>query len=237
MLVGCPIRDRTWILPRWREHALVALERAIIEPCFLFVVGSDDEDTIKMVTSWPDTEVILIDEPTGPAQRNWDNKDRLTHMAEIRNIMLKRVREIDPDLFLSLDSDMLLDPRAISCMVQVLYSMSPQCWAVGGKASMNKGDNHCPSFGYFLPGQAGIRRFDYDEMLKVDVIMAIKLMTRQAYSVDYSYHESGEDYAWSRSVFSAGGSLWWDGRVTNKHIMVKDSASETVYSADTLGYG
>lgn len=214
LLIGCPVRKREWILPTWREYALRAAENASFDASFLFVVG-EDEDPID----WPDAKVLVVEEPPRDDVRHW-SKERLNHMVFLRNQLLKGVREDDPPLFLSLDSDILLHPQSLASMYEV-FDNRPDAWAVGAKTYMAPGRD-CPSYAMFNhPKQPwnGLKRKDSSSVLDVDVLMAAKLMNKSAYNVDYVFHRQGEDVGWSRGVTQAGGVLMWDGRTCSKHVM------------------
>jgi hypothetical protein len=134
---------------------------------------------------------------------------------------LKMVRELEPTLFLSLDSDIFLHRDALKMLVEGV----PRFSAVGGKAYMTPTSTMFPSFMNF-PRQGAIERYDHASgPVPVDVIMACKLMTSAAYNIDYVYHDQGEDIGWSLACKAAGLQLGWDGRVTNKHAMAPEMVS------------
>lgn len=223
ILVGCPVRKREWILPMWREYVYCSFENAGLDsPKFIFVVGADDQESVD----WEDAESIVVEEESREDVRFWEG-DRYHHMVFLRNKLLSRVREIGPDLFLSLDSDILLHPEAMSSMMSVL-SQDEGAWAIGGKANMDSG-NYSPSYGIWCnksQHNLGFRREPSDDIRVVDIIMAVKLMRESAYSVDYEWHHWGEDIGWSLAVARQGGTFLWDGTVTNKHVMRKEGLGE-----------
>lgn len=217
MIVGCPLRKRDWILPQWREHVLTSLEVAGIntEVEFLFVMGEDDE-----APDW--ASVITVEEPPREDVRHWDVL-RFEHMTMLRNTLLAGVRERAPKYFLSLDSDILLHPEAAAGMLEV-FRDHPSAWAVGGKTFMSGGCD-APSYGnWYNKGEPrlGIKRINAEQVLQVDVIMAIKMMAEPAYLTDYVFHPWGEDVGWSSNVTQQGGDLFWDGRYCSKHVMSRD---------------
>ena len=220
MIIGCPVRKRDWILPLWHEHVLRACEVANVKnPEFVFACGTDDEPTLHIVKQWCDP--ILVSEPVREDRRDW-HTERYMHMANIRNNLLRRVRQSRQDFFLSLDSDILLHPDAIKSMLENYKRYKKLgCWAVGGKTFMTTAGRNCPSYGIWKTSNydQGIRRSDSSAVMPVGVLMAIKLMAPEAYNVNYDFHHWGEDLGWSANVARAGGKMWWDGTVANKHIM------------------
>lgn len=234
IMVGCPIRNREWVFKEWLEHVLVAFLVCKLEPQFVFVVGSSEDATLDLVSevcdSHPGSEFVVEEEHDRHLQagdRVW-HRERYRFMAHVRNRVLGLVRDRDPDYFLSLDSDMLIHPGVLSTAITDLTSgiatphKGTRMWpnAVGAKAYLSiKGK--IPNYAN-MKSQGGLYRPDQDGCFPVDVIMAIKLMDRQAYHVDYRYHQQGEDIGWSLACREAGLKLAWDGRIASKHIMTPE---------------
>lgn len=235
LLIGGPVAKRGWILDRWFDHVEAAVKQKDVDGYrYVFAIGGDDHETAEVIErrARMASTLVYVDDPPDAGQRNWGRSDRKQHMADIRNQVLKVVREKRPSVFLSLDSDVLLHPDAISSMLDLKNSGG---WdAVGGKCYMTplpKGpipsSQHrgtaAPS--YLMMGRAGnFRRTDPEgpAAFQVDIIMAIKLMTPLAYMVDYEYHAHGEDIGWCLNVKRKGLRIAWDGRVTNKHVMAPE---------------
>ena len=229
LLIGAPTRNRHWILPAWRDHILRALDRLDPDEIrfdgFLFVIGNDDRREFDLVKSWPEpVRVLLVDEPARHADvRDW-NLNRLALMAALRNTLLGHVRELAPDLFASIDTDILRHPNALAGLIELLDTADEtapgRVWAAGGKAHMVPGGEavDMPSYAFADAEGTMFSRNNTDAVLEPDVIMGVKLMTPPAYRVGYTFHPSGEDVSWSLAVRDAGGAFVWDGRHTNKHV-------------------
>lgn len=218
LAVGCPVRDRAWILPAWFEHVEAACERAGIEPRYLFVADPwNDADTVKACGIGAaernrSIEVDVVDEgDRGPYRREW-HRSRLAEMVVVRDRLLALARSYEPDLFWSLDSDILTHPDSLVSALEGIGRFD----AVGMKAFMSPGTS-CPSYA-MLRGESW-HRPNQDGFFPVDVIMASKLMTPKAYYVNYAYDDRGEDIGWSKCARVAGVKLGWDGRVCSKHVM------------------
>lgn len=214
LVIGCPVRRRGWILPAWKEATEIAVDNAGMSAEYCFVAGEDDLESLEPFKA----RVVSVSEEKRPDVRMW-NESRYEHMVRLRNRLLDEVRIMGPDLFLSLDSDILLHPDAIANMYSSLLSSHDlaNIWAVGGKLFMTTAGTGFPSYGKKKRGS--FERSNSNEVMSVDVIMACKLMTPMALAVDYRYHTWGEDAGWSAAVQEQGGNLLWDGRVTNKHVM------------------
>lgn len=230
LLVGCPISHREWVLPKWFEHLAYALYRAElhIEDVGVMFLGDMDNDpaTYQVAVDHANTREMDFEwvqvEDTRPMDiRDWGLRGRYRRMVELRNILLHRVRARQPEAFLSLDSDMLLHPWAIKGMLEHIEPRT----AVGGKAYMDEyheeRSTSNPSWAR-LGREGTLQRSDSDGTFPVDVIMAIKLMSPEAYGVDYEMHVQGEDTGWSVACRRAGVRLVWDGRYASKHVMNRE---------------
>lgn len=218
--VGCPVRNRAWILPHWWDYTEAALAAAGIDDVdYYFVLGDSEDGTLEALrqcagkykrrmffTSSTQEESLLLH------ARVW-NDLRYDEMVRARNALLRMVRENEPDYFLSLDSDILLSPSTIQNMLE----HDDRFDAVGAKTYMTPGGDWCTSYAMLRNG--ALHRDESCGVFAVDVIMAIKLMTPQAYAVDYVHHGQGEDIGWSIACRERGLRLGWDGRVANKHVM------------------
>jgi hypothetical protein len=173
-------------------------------------------ECILQETSKRRREVVLVpaQEPSRPDIRVW-NEDRYHHMVYLRNLLLDSVRTIGPDLFWSVDSDMLVHPEALMYAIDALRRFD----AVASRAYLSEGqDTRCPNWATYTR-MGGLSRQDMDGgSFAVGVIMAIKLMTPPAYKVDYSWNHQGEDIGWSLAAKRLGLTLGWDSRTTSKHV-------------------
>ncbi len=213
VLMGCPVNNRRWILGDWFRYAIASAEKADVDLSFAFVVpeGSDDLDVINEFT---DHERHLVLSQEGPSlERRW-NAPEYFRMVDLRNQLLNVARSVEPDFLLSVDSDILLHEDAISSLIETYESQD--CIAVGGKCYLDFSTVFFPSYAKWT-GQTYSRK-DFFGVAKVDVLMAIKLMSPVAYNVDYVFHSQGEDFGWSKEAQKCG-ALVWDGRIANKHVM------------------
>jgi hypothetical protein len=217
LLIGCPISHRAWIVPRWHDHVKRAAAEAGVSFSYAFVMDQLDTFTLAAIEALPNEVVIdFVDDHRQADERVW-NAERYWHMVEIRNRLLRTVQLLDPPLFLSLDSDILLHPDALKNMIESTDKFD----VVGGKAfMMSTGLSH-PSWGFPTTG-GGIHRSDAHGVFAVDIVMAIKLLTPKAYGVQYEFHSHGEDVGFSRNCRAAGLGIGVDARVCNKHVMTRE---------------
>lgn len=217
LLVGCPTRNRTWILEKWRDHVEAATP-GNWDLEYLFIVGDDDKESIDLLSSWQRASLIFVQEEDPGPKRSWGKEGRYDHMVFLRNTMLDNVRKKSPDLFLSLDSDILLGVNTIREMHETMTKY--QFDAVGGLTWLDQTDPKCTNVAnWSSSSMQGFKRVVSRGHHKVDIIMAIKLMSPSAYSVEYAYHKLGEDLGWNKNMFLAQRHIGMDGRTTNKHVM------------------
>lgn len=143
-------------------------------------------------------------------------------MVDLRNELLKQVRLINPKLFLSLDSDMLI-PKPLIGLLRSTYN-SNEVNVVGGFTYMDEIDPRVTSFANKKQGR-GFSRVVNPGVHKVDYVMGIKLMDEKAYNIDYQFSRHGEDIAWCDSVREKGLKIFCDGRLASKHVMNRDMMS------------
>lgn len=219
LTIGCPVYKRGWVLPEWNQRVLSSVYEMNqeVDLSYVFVASDEDVETVEMLASFDtETRIKVLTEDRSSEKRQW-GPPRYEHLVSLRNHLLAEVRDIQPDLFLSLDSDVLLAPNAISSAID---AFEDDTWAVGLALYMTEIGTDHPSNGTWSDGNFGrYTRRNFDDIITCDIIMAGKLMSPKAYNVDYEYHHCGEDLGWSRAVKQAGGKFRWDGRVKNKHVM------------------
>lgn len=219
LLVGCPIWHREWIVDEWVDSVVLSAKYADIKPQFLVVCDPRDPTSDKLTEICKKRRLglkqIFVEENRPPTDKRQWTHERFAHMVYLRNTLLKGVRRLGPEYFLSLDSDILLAPETIHNLIE----SSADYDAVGGKCYMTTRGKQVPSYAMFKPGSTSLRRSECSAVMRVHVIMAIKLMKPEAYKIDYTVDRHGEDIGWSLAARVGGLKLGWDGRVANKHVM------------------
>jgi len=225
LIVGCPVLFRDWILPLWFAHVVAACDAAGFDPSnaddvMLVFVGDRDRDIdtyatiLDMVDSGVEVRFWQEQDIRGIDRREWDPM-RYDRMVVLRNRLLGEVRSLAPDLFLSLDSDILLAPDALKSAMEGLDRFD----AVGMRTFMTPEGTSVPNWAN-LNREGGLQRQDHFGMFfGVEILMAAKLMKPAAYAVDYDFHLEGEDIGWSIAARMLGLKLGWDGRTGSKHVL------------------
>lgn len=228
LIIGCPVWKREWIMPAWFEHVERAAQNAAVVPHYVFVTDQYKDTTVGVLMDEAsrrhrNVDIVHFEQADREDKRDWPRKGRLELMVDLRNALLARVREYEPGFFLSLDSDILLHPDAISSMLEETHRFD----AVGGKCYMGHVGTRLPSCANLDVNGGMKNRSDADgAAYPKHVIMAIKLMLPQAYRIDYEYSSKGEDIGWSIAARRAGLSLGWDAKVCSKHVMTREQLTK-----------
>lgn len=219
VLIGAPVCAREWCIRRWLEHAATSAEVAGVEYSFVLLGGIEDP-TFAVVEQLPEYDVacVYVDEDRTFDRRDW-RQSRFQRMTELRNRLLGFVRQNKQDYFLSLDTDVLLHPEAITNMIATQEEMG---WdAVGGYCYLTQ-NRACPSYAH-LPSPVFLNRPDLHRTIaRCDVLMAIALMTEKAWSIDYEFNGKGEDIGHALAMRRARLRVGVDARVINKHLYQRD---------------
>lgn len=219
VVVGCPVAGRLWVFPRWIDHTLRACEEAGVLPEFAFVLPYSDGELVDVISEKleaRDVSLVFTDEDPRRARRDWNDMRRLHQMVALRNQLLRRVRELQPELFWSLDSDMLARPDALNRAIDCLQD--PSWGAVGMRTFMQPAGTAIASKANLVNGRL-VSREDVPWTHEVDVIMGAKLLTPLAYETDYEFHPKGEDVGWSCAARRRGLRLAWCADANVKHVM------------------
>ena len=217
LMIGAPVYRREWIIERWFEHMFVALGKANIDDFAFAFVGDYRDPTWEILNEYGQ-EFRVYSKQAREAdlkerKRYW-NHDLYYKMVYLRNDLLWIPRQMNPEFFLSADTDILLHP---DCIVNLMESIE-KFDAVGGKCYMTPRGRHHPSYAKIGP-RGQLIRSEASGVFKTQAIMALKLMNPKAYNVNYGFNEQGEDIGWSISCRNKGLTLGFDGRVANKHVL------------------
>lgn len=141
LLVGCPVLRREWIIREWINHTEISCSQAGADPSYVFVCDPRDPTRriieLTLASLGREVEFVdVVDKVDDPHNHAWGNPGNLHKMVTLRNLLLEAVRRREPDLFLSLDSDILCHPEQVPNLVETLTKSFD---AVGGKAYMAPG--------------------------------------------------------------------------------------------------
>jgi hypothetical protein len=198
--------------------------------------GRDPDGTAAVIQQRCPAAEILDVPGIGFEDSERDSEHRYAYLADIRNRLLRIVAAIGPAYYLSLDSDILMRPDALSALLRAADGRG----AVGGLIDMG---------GAQMPGHWSWMHLDGDDAyrsnqrvplatdwpgpigeneampqlpsrLRVGVIMGCKLMSPNAYrNARYADHVDGEDVGWAIQARAMNVPLWLVPAARGEHIL------------------
>lgn len=244
LIIGCPIYDRAWIFPYWIS-CIQAQSISLEDVGFVFVCSKDDANTLEQLNNWkeshPEVPVfdLLFPEDVNhfshaEGTRQW-TLSKYENMVNLRNALLTKVREYQPDYFFSLDSDILLvNPNTIELLIAHINSGAD---AVNPLMFMTPVGTMYPSAMKWV-GEIGGKAhrdhaFPLGDYFQSDVIMAAKMMSKEVYNnVNYCMHEQGEDLGWSGNCAKLGYKLYCASYIYSIHVMGRQMLSSVIKNGD-----
>jgi len=229
--VGAPVAGRAWILQEWRRR----LQHQTLRPsAYCFVYSYSEDDTYKILGDKQWGGRVIVHKTLAPYYsrtfRNTDQNDphRAKHFSTLRNTLLAMFLRTDADLFVSLDTDVLLDDHsALERLTQTIQDGWDTASALTYLHPLGE-RSHCYNAGYLTGGVGftqGWRRAEQNEVLayrspvKIDVPMAAVMMTHQvAKSCRYKAHECGEDIGFGQSLAQHGFRSAWRTDLVVRHV-------------------
>lgn len=230
LLIGCPIYKRDWIFDHWMA-CIIRQSINIKDIGIIFEASSNDAATLQKIELYksqvPFAYFSVKIREDLPHFEHKDNGRQWTlskyaNMVSLRNSLLESARELNPDFYFSLDSDILIqNPNTLELLmghikdgadaVNPLMFMTPVGTQFPSVMTW-RGDN---------PEKA-TRKSDYPigSFFEADVIMAAKMMSKSVYkNVDYDIHLQGEDLGWSLNAKNNGYKLFCASYIYAPHIM------------------
>jgi len=231
LVIGCPIYKRSWILDEWIQ-SILAQSLSLSNIGFVFETSPDDDETVNKLNAWkqldkriPHFDIVCREDI--PHFEHTDNGRQWTiskyvNMVNLRNSVLSKVRELEPDYYFSLDSDILL--KNSNTLELLIAHIKEGADAVNPLMFMTPVGTNFPSVMTWRDSTSnrGYRKKDYPlgTYFKSDVIMAAKMMSKKVYqTVDYEVHPQGEDLGWSLNCRKLGYELFCASYVYAPHIM------------------
>lgn len=221
-MIGCPVRNRAWILPRYLE-ALVLLEHPVQAREYCFVVNDCYDDTEQVLTDFASSQMapvtIVIDNQHQSADhhRGHYNFKRLAHL---RNLLLKAFLASSCDYLFSVDSDILVPPHALTVLlkdgVDIVSALVDNGQTIGRDHIYNV--LHRNRNGQLVHMQ----EIPYQTLFQVTVTGAACLIKRrviETFSIRYRSQYGAEDIGFCDAAQSSGIGIFCDSRIHCRHIM------------------
>ena len=247
LIIGCPIYKRDWILPEW-IRCIINQSIDMKDVGLIFETSPDDFETTNSLITWKKLDkrfqTFEINERKDIPHFEHENNGRqwtmskYHNMVSLRNSILKRVREYQPDFYLSLDSDILLqNPNTIELLIAHIKDGAD---AVSPLMFMTPMDSRFPSVMNWKDEDHNIayrkEKYPLGEYFQSDVIMAAKMMSKDVYNnVDYQFHKQGEDLGWAKNATEKGFKLYSASYIYAPHLMSKDMYQHYLTNGDNRG--
>lgn len=237
LVVGCPVGpDRAWALPTWFR----CLRQQTRQPDeFVFVVRDNDDDSIRRLLHEhaqvrPPALSYAIDRYPHfipRYERNFHEHEIVYgEFARRRNQLLDMVCRREPDVFLSLDSDVMLDEPTV--IEQLLAPIEQGVADLAAPALFLHPGGHASEIynaAWWAAGDPGSpdrawRRATHEDAARgvqqIDIPMAAVAMSRQVLDLcEYRYHAQGEDLGFAQDIDRHRLVCWWMPELLVRHVM------------------
>jgi len=221
VLIGCPVRNRAWILPRY----LQCLQKLDYPPDLLeycFIVNGCEDNTPAVLEDFAavcngTARIIYADVPASHGHRR--GQYNLQYLAYLRNLLLSAFLQTKCQYLFSLDSDILAPRQALK---QLIADDCDIISALVCNGHLLKEQNLFNVLRKENGNYVHMRNVPRDRVFTVDCTGAAYLIKRRViekYGVRYSAQNGAEDIGFCEMAQSMGITICCDGRIECEHIM------------------
>lgn len=222
VMIGCPVRNRAWILPRYLEHiSRLEYPRDKLEYCF--IINNCTDDTRQILEDFARKQSIPVklviadfQDKAGHTRGNYS----FNRLAWLRNILLSEFLKSSCGFLFSVDSDILVPPDVLSKLIEdeceIISALVCNGHQVGDKQIfniLNKSKD-----GTFIH----LKEFPRDRTFQVDCTGAAYLIKRKMIEdmgIRYSAEFGAEDIGFCEAAREKGIKIYCDGRLECIHVM------------------
>ena len=222
IMIGAPVRNRGWILPKYLKHIYnIDYPKDKIQLCFILNDSTDRSGEILDDFLWKHGKeyagMTIAIERLGQVEdkRTSEVRQKIYHsLADLRNLLLESAVEKKVDYLLSVDSDILVPPKILSdLLANKKPIVSAQIWNDRTKNYPNIMIKQGDQIVHYL-------NFPKNSLFPCDVTGAVYLIRKDVLSsVRYEYHRQGEDVGFCLNAKEKGFSIWADSRIKCEHVM------------------
>lgn len=221
IMIGCPVRNRAWILPEYLEH-LENLDypAQYIEYCF--IINDCTDATPEVLTEFAHnheghTKLITINHKLKHNHKR--GIYNMARLAELRNLLLINFLQSDCRYLFSVDSDILIPAQTLTQLIgdeqDIVSALVCNGYEVNDIGLYNILNYRGGSWEY-------VRDFPRDRIFKVDCTGAVYLIRRnviEEHGVRYIAAYGAEDIGFCVQANARGLQIWCDGRIECHHVM------------------
>lgn len=222
VLIGCPIRNRAWILPEYLQNLEnIDYPSDMIRFCFIVNDSVDDTEAIlKEFSRRSRSPVQIIKAANSRNNGHRRGSYRLDQLAKLRNLLLENFFQSDCEYLLSVDSDILVPPHIITQL------LSRNCQIISALVCNGHHINDASIYNVMQKTPDGsyqhMKDFPRDNIFRTDVTGAAYLIHRSViatYKVYYSAKLGAEDIGFCEEARARGIPIFCDGTIECRHIM------------------
>lgn len=223
-MIGCPVRNRAWVLPAYLKHLQeLQCEGYTVEYCFIINDCTDETPQILRDFAAQQTrtvKLITADYPRTVKPGFIRGHYNFSHLAWLRNILLKELIKSDCAYLFSVDSDILVPAETLQTLLadncDIISALVCNGHQLGNMSLYNI--LHKSDDGSYIH----IRDFPRDRIFPVDCTGAAYLIRRRViadFGVHYTAQWGAEDIGFCEIARQKGLNIYCDGRVECIHLM------------------
>lgn len=225
IMIGCPVRNRAWILPRYLQ-CLQNLDFPAELISYCFVINDSTDLTADLLSDFASThegkvKLIFADQGTKRTRTHYRGNYNFDQLSRLRNSLLDVFLHSNCSYLFSVDSDILVPPDSLNSLLEdrcdIVSALVCNGYILGDAGIFNILN--------YVDGQwIHLRGFPRDRVFRVDCTGAAYLIKRKVieeYGVRYSAHYGAEDIGFCRDAANKGLQIFCDGRIECQHIMAE----------------
>lgn len=224
-MIGCPVRNRAWVLPRYLKN-LHQVEYPLKKREYCFIINDCIDatpDMLKQFACQQSCPVRLINYNFGSRTGHRRGEYRFTRLAQLRNLLLREFLQSGCQYLFSVDSDILVPPQALARLVGEQRDIVSALVCNGHELGDEK------IYNVLIRNEAGrfihLKDFPRDRVFQVDCTGAACLISRRVieqYGIRYSAHLGAEDIGFCQAAAQRGLKIYCDGRLECMHLMKEE---------------
>lgn len=224
VMIGCPMRNRAWILPRYLE-SLTSLEYPSKYLNYCFIVNDCIDSTLSLLDTFANehpnqVKILVHDLGERQSRSHLRGYYNFAHLAQLRNSLLSAFLKSDCDFLFSVDSDIVMP------LISLKQLLADDCAIVSALVCTGHELGYTDIYNILRHTEEGrwihIRDIPRDRIFEVDCTGAAYLLKREVierYGIRYSAAYGAEDIGFCRNAALKGLKIFCDGRVEGKHHM------------------
>ncbi|MGE5415321.1 MAG: glycosyltransferase [Acidobacteriota bacterium] len=223
VLIGCPVRNRAWILPSYLDSLLnLNYPEELRE--YAFIVNDCVDDTWQILQEFAlncSSPVHLIVKNMGSKTSTIRGGYNLNGLVVLRNELLNVFLRTKCSHLFSVDSDILVKSESLRRLLEL---------GIPIVSGLVRNDHHLGDLGFYniLQEEHGhlvpIRDFPRDQVISVDCTGAAYLIKREVIEagVRYKMHRQGEDAGFCEEARKFGFTMSCHTGIECEHVMMNN---------------